>query len=155
MKITKKQLNKIKMIVCDLDGTLFNHKKEISSATITYLIKLQENGYTLVLATGRFFYELKPYIEQLQLEKYHGYVICCNGIEIYDLTHNKCRSFSFLEQIEINELLQLALYYRLNIRANFDHKYQMILNNWLYFLIPLIRIFTKRYPDLTFIKILL
>ena len=41
--------------------------KEISSATITYLIKLQENGYTLVLATGRF-YELKPYIEQLQLE---------------------------------------------------------------------------------------
>ena len=107
------------MIVCDLDGTLFNHKKEISSATITYLIKLQENGYTLVLATGRFFYELKPYIEQLQLEKYHGYVICCNGIEIYDLTHNKCRSFSFLEQIEINELLQLALYYRLNIRADF------------------------------------
>ena len=86
MKITKKQLNKIKMIVCDLDGTLFNHKKEISSATITYLIKLQENGYTLVLATGRFFYELKPYIEQLQLEKYHGYVICCNGIEIYDHT---------------------------------------------------------------------
>lgn len=152
MKITKKQLNKIKMIVCDLDGTLFNRKKEISSATITYLIKLQENGYTLVLATGRFFYELKPYIEQLQLEKYHGYVICCNGIEIYDLTHNKCRSFSFLEQIEINELLQLALYYRLNIRANFDHKYQMILNNWLYFLIPLIRIFTKRYPDLTFYK---
>ena len=64
MKITKKQLNKIKMIVCDLDGTLFNHKKEISSATITYLIKLQENGYTLVLATGRFFYELKPYIEK-------------------------------------------------------------------------------------------
>lgn len=63
--------------------------------------------------------------------------------------------FLFLEQIEINELLQLALYYRLNIRANFDHKYQMILNNWLYFLIPLIRIFTKRYPDLTFIKILL
>ena len=49
MKITKKQLNKIKMIVCDLDGTLFNHKKEISSATITYLIKLQENGYTLLL----------------------------------------------------------------------------------------------------------
>ena len=96
MKITKKQLNKIKMIVCDLDGTQFNHKKEISSATNTYLIKLQENGYTLVLATGRFFYELKPYIEQLQLEKYHGYVICCNGIEIYDLTHNKCRSFSFL-----------------------------------------------------------
>lgn len=45
----KKQLNKIKMIVCDLDGTLFNHKKEISSATITYLIKLQENGYTLFL----------------------------------------------------------------------------------------------------------
>lgn len=24
----KKQLNKIKMIVCDLDGTLFNHKKK-------------------------------------------------------------------------------------------------------------------------------
>ena len=28
MKITKKQLNKIKMIVCDLDGTLLTIKKK-------------------------------------------------------------------------------------------------------------------------------
>ena len=149
-KITPEQLNKIKIIVCDLDGTLYNHKKEVSPQTIDYLIKLQAAGYTLVLATGRFYYELVALIKSLKMEQYHGYVICCNGVEVHQLTNHQVTHFDYLNQVDINHLMTLALAQHLNIRTNDENKYQLILNRWAYNLIPFIKLFTKRYPDLTF-----
>lgn len=150
MKITKNQIANIKIIVCDLDGTLFNHNKQISRKTINYLIELQQSGYILVLATGRFFYELDRYIEQLQLKKYHGYVVCCNGTEIHNLYQQQTKHFISLEHDDIDQLIKLSNQHKLNIRVNYDNKYQMILTSPFYRLIPLIRLFTKRYPDLLF-----
>ena len=42
---------KYKLIVLDLDGTLTNSKKEISSRNRETLIRIQEQGIRLVLAT--------------------------------------------------------------------------------------------------------
>ena len=83
LSIEKQQISKIKVIVCDLDGTLLNHRKQITEATAQYLIQLQEAGYRLVLASGRFYYELTGYIEQLKMKKFDGYAICANGLEIH------------------------------------------------------------------------
>ena len=41
----QQQLKKIKMIVCDLDETLFDHQKMIPQQTAQYLIELQKKGY--------------------------------------------------------------------------------------------------------------
>lgn len=150
MNISKQQINNIKMIVCDLDGTLFDFHKNISADTIKYLINLQRQGYILVIATGRFFYELDEYITSLEMEKYHGYVICCNGTEIHDLANKHVHNFETLNQNDINNLLVLSNKHKINVRTNFENKYQMILNPWSYRLIPIIRLFTKRYPDLKF-----
>lgn len=144
------QISKIKIIVCDLDGTLLNRHKQISIKTINYLIKLQQNGYILVLATGRFFYELNPYIKQLKMEKYHGYVICCNGQEIHELSNQQIKFFDALNNDEVSNLITLALEHKINIRANYNNSYQMIVNPWIYRILPLIKLFTKRYPDLRF-----
>lgn len=43
---------KYKLIVLDLDGTLTNSKKEISSRNRETLIRIQEQGIRLVLASG-------------------------------------------------------------------------------------------------------
>lgn len=144
------QISKIKIIVCDLDGTLLDRHKRISINTINYLIKLQQNGYILVLATGRFFYELKPYIKQLEMEKYHSYVICCNGREIHDLSNQQVKFFDALNNDEVSNLITLALDHKINIRANYNNSYQMIVNPWIYRIVPLIKLFTRRYPDLRF-----
>lgn len=50
VSIEKQQISNIKMIVCDMDGTLLNHRKQITEATTQYLIQLQEAGYRLVLS---------------------------------------------------------------------------------------------------------
>ena len=52
---------KYKLIVLDLDGTLTNSKKEISSRNRETLIRIQEQGIRLVLASGRPTYGIVPH----------------------------------------------------------------------------------------------
>ncbi|WP_294577921.1 HAD family hydrolase [uncultured Thomasclavelia sp.] len=150
--IRQQDINMIKIIVCDLDGTLFNRFKKISLETINYLINLQQHGYTLVLATGRFFYELEPYIKQLKMKDHHGYVVCCNGLSIYELATNKTFHYDYLNTDDLVPLITLADKLKINLRTNYENKYQLKVNRWIYRLIPAIRLFTKRYPDLTFYR---
>ena len=75
---------KYKLIVLDLDGTLTNNKKEITPHTRETLIKAQEMGIKVVLASGRPTYGVAPIAEKLELEKYEGYILSYNGGEIID-----------------------------------------------------------------------
>lgn len=68
-----------KLLVLDLDGTLTNSKKEISERTKTALIKAQQNGVKIVLASGRPTYGIVPLAEELELAKYGGYILAFNG----------------------------------------------------------------------------
>lgn len=49
--------NKYDMVVLDLDGTLLNSNKTISSDDINTIKKLKNDGVIIVIATGRSFYE--------------------------------------------------------------------------------------------------
>ena len=75
---------KYKIIVLDLDGTLTNSKKEITPHTLEVLIRAQERGIKVVLASGRPTYGIVPLAEKLQLSKYEGYILAYNGGEIID-----------------------------------------------------------------------
>jgi len=70
---------KYKLLVLDLDGTLTNSKKQISDRTKSTLIKAQERGITIVLASGRPTYGIVPLAEELQLAKFGGYILSYNG----------------------------------------------------------------------------
>ena len=70
---------KYKLLVLDLDGTLTNSKKEMSARTKETLIKAQERGITIVLASGRPTYGIVPLAEELELAKYGGYILSFNG----------------------------------------------------------------------------
>lgn len=75
---------KYKLLVLDLDGTLTNTRKEVTEHTRTTLIKAQEQGLKIVLASGRPTYGISPLANLLQLDKYEGYVLSYNGGEIID-----------------------------------------------------------------------
>lgn len=75
---------KYKLLVLDLDGTLTNTRKEVTAHTRTTLIKAQEQGLKIVLASGRPTYGIAPLANLLQLDKYEGYVLSYNGGEIID-----------------------------------------------------------------------
>ena len=58
-----------RLLVLDLDGTLTNSKKEISPRNLRTLLRLQQSGVRLVLASGRPTYGIVPLAEQLQMKK--------------------------------------------------------------------------------------
>jgi hypothetical protein len=85
-----------KMIVLDLDGTLTNSQKVITPRTKAALIEAQEKGITVVLASGRPTYGVLPLAEELELERYGGYVLSFNGGIIYNC---QTRQIVFQKQI--------------------------------------------------------
>ncbi len=68
-----------KLIALDLDGTLFNSKKEISERTKTAIHKAKQKGIKVVLATGRPLAGIKNILEELNLLQDNEYVLCFNG----------------------------------------------------------------------------
>ena len=75
---------KYKLLALDLDGTLTNSKKVITPHTRETLLKAQEKGIKIILASGRPTYGIVPLAEQLELQKYEGYILAYNGGEITD-----------------------------------------------------------------------
>lgn len=73
-----------RMIVLDLDGTLTNSKKQITPHTRQTLIRAQQQGVKVVLASGRPTYGIAPIADQLELAAYGGYILAYNGGEIID-----------------------------------------------------------------------
>ena len=63
----------IKAIVMDMDGTLLNSKDKISPKTKDALIECQKNGIKIVLASGRNYGRIKPYLEEFILKNLVGY----------------------------------------------------------------------------------
>lgn len=58
-------MNKIKLLVSDIDGTILNEKCECSKKVRTALNKAREQGVKVVLATGRMFMGADPVRKEL------------------------------------------------------------------------------------------
>ena len=65
-------MSNYKMIVLDLDGTLMSSKNEISPKTKEALLKAQEQGVMIVLASGRPTYGMTKAAKELRLDQYRG-----------------------------------------------------------------------------------
>ncbi|MDR0429942.1 MAG: Cof-type HAD-IIB family hydrolase [Tannerellaceae bacterium] len=80
---------KYKLLVLDVDGTLLNSKKEITPATLAALLKVQQMGIQVVLASGRSTYGLRPIAQFLELDKYNGFILSYNGGQIFKMSTNE------------------------------------------------------------------
>ena len=79
----------IKVIIMDVDGTLTNSKKLIPEETKSALIKAQENGAILILASGRPTSGLIDFAKELNMEHHHGLLVSFNGSKVIDCETNK------------------------------------------------------------------
>lgn len=75
---------KYKLLVLDVDGTLLDNNEEISSRTLAALLKVQQMGVHIVLASGRPTYGILPVAKKLELGNYGGYILSYNGAQIID-----------------------------------------------------------------------
>lgn len=73
---------KYKLIVLDVDGTLLTEEQTISARTRATLLKVQQMGLRVVLATGRPTHGVMPLARALELDKNGGFVLSYNGAQI-------------------------------------------------------------------------
>lgn len=98
-------MSDIKMLVLDIDGTLTNSQKEITEETKRAINLIQERGHKVMLASGRPTPGMKRYSEELELEKYGGYLLSFNGGRIIN-----CRTGEIVFQKMFPKNLIVSLY---------------------------------------------
>ncbi len=96
-----------KWIICDIDGTLLNNGV-ISNKTREVLIKAQEEGYRLFLASGRSPYTMKYFVSNLKLDEYGGIGICFNGGIIYNFKENQIIHSEYIDKAELKECIKIS-----------------------------------------------
>lgn len=101
----------IKLIACDLDGTLLNSERRISEATKKAVHRVIEAGKMFIIATGRMYIAAKPFAEQLELDVP---IVTYNGALIRGSKSGKI----FLEQPIKLETAQELLDY---VKVSGDH----------------------------------
>lgn len=76
----------IKLIVCDLDGTLLDERKQISDASLRAIERAREVGITTTICTGRTPSMLQVYSRNLDIQ---APLIAANGGVIFDTRTDK------------------------------------------------------------------
>ncbi|MGV2876444.1 Cof-type HAD-IIB family hydrolase [Macrococcus capreoli] len=107
----------IKLIATDMDGTLLNSAHEVSEENIKAIQYAQSKGVTVVIATGRAFYEANTPIKPTGLKVPF---ICLNGAEVRDEAFNILHTLKLSnEQIkDITSILdKYDLYYQIYTSA--------------------------------------
>lgn len=69
----------IKLVLCDIDGTLIDSSEILSNKALVLAQKLHKKGIYFSLATGRVESMAEPYVRQLGIEIPY---IACNGVTI-------------------------------------------------------------------------
>ncbi|ERK30305.1 Cof-type HAD-IIB family hydrolase [Clostridium intestinale] len=82
-------MSDIKVIIMDVDGTLTNSEKKITEKTKNALIRAQEEGVILVLASGRPTSGLMDYAKELKMDEHHGLLVSFNGAKVVECQTNK------------------------------------------------------------------
>lgn len=74
----------IKTLIFDIDGTLTNSKKEITPLTKNAILKAQEKGIRVCLASGRATWGLQKLVKELKIDEHDGLLISYNGARVSD-----------------------------------------------------------------------
>lgn len=107
-------MSDIKLIVMDMDGTLLDSRKEVSSYTMKLLERLSGDGFKLGIASGRPITGLKRTVAALGLDAYINFMTGSNGAELYDADNGKEDCFYQLEPEVINGIIDLYAPFDLN-----------------------------------------
>ena len=114
----------VKLLVLDLDGTLLNDHKEITTENKESILKAEKKGVRVALASGRHNSNLQKFGESLEMNQYNGFFIGNNGQTIYRYDDNSNFSHGQIPYIVGEICLKYAIRNHLVMYArNDDHPF--------------------------------
>lgn len=112
---------KYKMLVLDLDDTLLSDDYSISHRNKEMLIKAQEMGIKVVLASGRPTPAMTKYADELRLDYFDSYMISFNGAVVTSMKNKEVLFETTLTQKEIHSLYDFSVENNVHI-ITYSHK---------------------------------
>jgi Cof subfamily protein (haloacid dehalogenase superfamily) len=93
-----------RVIALDLDGTLLTPQKTLLPSSLEALNRAREEGYQLLIVTGRHHVAIHPFYQALALDTP---AICCNGTYLYDYHAKKVLKSDPLPVAQAQQLITL------------------------------------------------
>lgn len=106
-----------KLIALDMDGTLLNDEKKISTANCEAIKLARENGVKVVLASGRPLVGFRKYLDQLDLISKEDYAVAFNGALVQSSEGGEIVSKATLNLDDYKYLYELSKELKVNIHA--------------------------------------
>lgn len=108
-----------KLIALDIDGTLLNSKKEVTTEVFDAIQNAKQKGVKVVLTTGRPLPGVKTLLKELQLNNEKNYVITFNGGLIQEITSQDVISSIEMTHEDFNYIYnELAKKHNIKIHIN-------------------------------------
>lgn len=79
-----------RLLVLDIDGTVTNSEKKVLEKTRESIIRLQERGVLVAIASGRAPKGVLPVAETLKLHQFGSYILAFNGAKIINCKSGEC-----------------------------------------------------------------
>lgn len=106
---------KYKLLVLDIDGTSTNSAKEVTPRTREAIIRLQEQGIPVVIASGRPTPGVIPIADAMELDRFGSYILSYNGAKITNYKTKECVYSKTVPSALPGRVYQDACYYNLGI----------------------------------------
>ena len=108
---------KYKIIALDIDGTLVSSQHKLLPETRDALLKAQEKGLKVILASGRPTPGMMELAKELKLEVFGGFILSYNGGQITNVKTKEVIHEVILTPDEAHEIYDCAKENGLNIMA--------------------------------------
>ncbi len=113
---------KYKLIALDLDGTLYNSKKEITPKTVEALKKAQDLGVHVILSSGRSHSGIMDAAKAINLPNYTGYISAFNGGKVVDVKTGEILLEKHIKHNDVEEIYKLSKTHKTNILVYIDEE---------------------------------
>lgn len=104
----------IRLIICDIDGTLYDWDRILSERTIADINRLHEEGYAFGIASGRPYEELVDYAERWGFPFQFDVLIGQNGAELYSLKQDKLYEYYKLSRETLKKTTEVMSRFECN-----------------------------------------
>ncbi len=119
----------VRLIACDMDGTLLNPTFVLSEASRARLPELAERGIHLVLASGRMVSGQRPFHQQLALTTP---IIAYNGALVWDVANERAIAHTPVPYELAREAVRVAADEGLHLQYFWDDQFWTIeRNSWM------------------------
>lgn len=104
----------IRLVLCDIDGTLYDWDRILSPRTIADINRLHEEGYAFGIASGRPYEELIHYAEDWGFSFPFDIIIGLNGAELYIERTRKLYSYYKLSRETLRKTMDVMSRFEAN-----------------------------------------